>query len=119
MDGVAMNGQDPTKLREPRGASQINDERALRQKAQEAIKNGRLPAMDARRTWGGPGNGATTCSVCGEAVKAGEMELEIEYRRDGRTDGLDHYHFHVRCFAAWECESRSHLAHGTITNGWV
>jgi hypothetical protein len=56
------------------------------------------------------------CSVCGEPVKQGEMELEVEYRRDGRTSDLDHYFLHVRCFAAWECESRNHLAHRTTSS---
>ena len=68
--------------------------------------------MEPRRTWGGPGSGAA-CSVCGEPVKQREMELEIEFSLDRRTSSLDHYHFHVQCFTAWESESRNHLAHGT------
>ena len=30
--------------------------------------------------------------------------MEIEYRRDDATRGLDNYHLHLRCFAAWELE---------------
>jgi hypothetical protein len=88
----------------------------LREKALDAIKNGTLPAMAPRCTWGGPGNGKS-CAVCGEPVKRSEMELEIEYPRDGKgAAGRDHYHFHIRCFAAWEFESRNHLTHGTISS---
>ena len=90
----------------------MNDEGPLREKAREAIKNGKLPAMQPRRTWGGPGSG-TVCSVCGEPVNQDQMELEIEYRRNGRSSDLDHYFFHVQCFTAWECESRNQLANGT------
>jgi hypothetical protein len=90
----------------------MNNESPLREKAREAIRNGKLPTMEARRTWGGPGSG-TVCSMCGEPVRQGEMELEVEYRRDGKTSDLGHYFFHIRCFAAWQCESRNHLAHRT------
>jgi hypothetical protein len=31
-------------------------------------------------------------------------ELEIQFARDGDNPGLDKYHVHVRCFAAWEFE---------------
>jgi hypothetical protein len=43
------------------------------------------------------------------------MELEIEYRRNGATPGLDKYYLHIRCFAVWECEM-AHLAEGTISS---
>jgi len=88
----------------------MNNEATLREKAREAIQSGKLPAMKPSRTWGGPGSG-TECSVCGEPVKPDQMELEIEYCNGGTPD-LDHYHLHVRCFAAWECESPNHLAPG-------
>jgi hypothetical protein len=90
----------------------VNDEGALREKAREAVQSGKLTALKPSRTWGGPGSG-TPCSVCGEPVRPGQMELEIEYRRDGDAPGLDNYRLHVRCFAVWECESRHHLAPGT------
>ena len=90
----------------------MNNEATLREKAREVIQSGKLPAMKPSRTWGGPGSG-TECSVCGEPVKPDQMELEIEYCNGGTRD-LDHYHLHVRCFAAWECESPNHLASGTI-----
>ena len=92
----------------------MNDERALHKKAREAIQSGRLPAMKPSRTWGGPGSG-TPCSVCGEPVTQAQMELEIEYRRNGATPGLDNHYLHIRCFAVWECEI-AQLANGTISS---
>jgi hypothetical protein len=83
----------------------MNDERALHKKAREAIQSGRLPAMKPSRTWGGPGSG-TPCSVCSEPVTQGQMELEIEYRRN----------LHIRCFAVWECERQNRLAPGAIAS---
>jgi hypothetical protein len=32
------------------------------------------------------------------------MEFEIQFARDSQEPGLDKYHVHVRCFAAWEFE---------------
>jgi hypothetical protein len=34
------------------------------------------------------------------------MEFEIEFARDGAgtAAGLDKFHVHIRCFAAWEFE---------------
>jgi hypothetical protein len=42
-------------------------------------------------------------------VKKDEMEFEIEFAHDGSNleAGLDKYHVHIRCFAAWEFERRS------------
>jgi hypothetical protein len=85
----------------------MKDECFLREKAQEAIRSGKLPAVKPGRTWGGPGNG-TRCSMCGEPVTQGQMELEIE-------TGLDKCYLHVRCFAVWECEI-AHLTNGTISS---
>lgn len=33
-----------------------------------------------------------------------ELEFQIEFARDGDNPGLDRYHVHIRCFAAWEFE---------------
>jgi len=52
---------------------------------------------------GGPGVGAR-CTVCGEAVTKDQMEFEVQFARDGDNPGLDKFHVHVRCFAAWEFE---------------
>jgi hypothetical protein len=35
-----------------------------------------------------------------------QLEFEIQFRRDGDNPGLDKFHVHIRCFAAWEFERR-------------
>ncbi len=67
------------------------------------MRSGKLPARSPDGTWGGPGVGAP-CPVCGRRVTKGEMEFEIQFARDGDAPGLDNFHFHIRCFAAWELE---------------
>jgi hypothetical protein len=42
--------------------------------------------------------------VCGDAIPRQQSELEIEFNRHGVMPGLARYHFHPRCFAAWEFE---------------
>ena len=79
------------------------DESVLRAKAREVVRAGKLPNRRPDRTWGGPGVGAP-CSVCGGAVTKEQMELEIQFAHDGAVPGLDKFHIHVRCFAAWEFE---------------
>jgi len=82
------------------------DEAALAAKARDAIRAGRRPAQPASRTFGGPGTGAI-CAVCGEPVTRSQMELEIEFNRHGTAPGLDRYHLHTKCFAAWEAECKT------------
>ncbi|HEY7652241.1 MAG TPA: hypothetical protein VIG07_05410 [Methylomirabilota bacterium] len=84
------------------------DEPLLRAKARAAVQNGELPSRAPDRTWGGPGVGAA-CAVCEQPVRKDEMEFEIEFAHDGSNleAGLDKYHVHIRCFAAWEFERRS------------
>ena len=79
------------------------DEPVLRAKARAAVQNGKLPGRKADRTWGGPGVGAE-CAVCELPVTKDQMEFEIQFARDGDHPGLDKFHVHVRCFAAWEFE---------------
>jgi hypothetical protein len=79
------------------------DEPLLRQKARAAVRTGKLPARKPDRTWGGPGIGAE-CAVCEQPVTHDEMEFEIQFVRDGDNPGLDKFHVHIRCFAAWEFE---------------
>jgi hypothetical protein len=35
-----------------------------------------------------------------------EVEFDIQFARDGDNPGLDKFHLHIRCFAAWEFERR-------------
>jgi hypothetical protein len=79
------------------------DEPLLREKARAVVQSGKLPSRRPDRTWGGPGVGAE-CTVCGMPVTTDELEFEIQFARDGSNPGLDKFHLHVRCFAAWEFE---------------
>ncbi len=79
------------------------DEPRLREQAREVIKSGKLPSRNPDRTWGGPGVGVT-CSVCEKPVTKDQLEFEVQFARDGDNPGLDKYHVHIRCFAAWEFE---------------
>jgi len=78
------------------------DEPRLREQAREAVRSGKLPSRSPDRTWGGPGVGAP-CQVCDKPVTHSEMEFEIQFEQEG-GGGLDKFHVHVRCFAAWEFE---------------
>lgn len=82
----------------------VNDERALRIRAREAMKAGSLPERPPERMWGGPGGGCL-CAVCGRNIGKEEMEFELQF--SSTEEGFKSYHVHVRCFAAWELERRS------------
>jgi hypothetical protein len=84
----------------------VPEEHILRDKARAAIQSGKLPARGPDRTWGGPGVGAL-CAVCELPVNKDDLEFEVQFARDGGSPGLDKFHAHVRCFAAWELERRS------------
>lgn len=79
------------------------DEETVRAKARSVIQKGKLPSRTPDRTWGGPGVGAL-CVICDLPVRPTEMEFEIQFQRNGDNPGLDKYHVHIRCFAAWEFE---------------
>jgi hypothetical protein len=93
----------------------MNDENALREKARQAIQGGMLPNRSQDRMWGGPGAGSN-CVICNESVNREELEVEIEYARDGDNPRVNTYHFHVRCFGAWEFE-RLHPDHRAFSSG--
>jgi hypothetical protein len=37
-------------------------------------------------------------------VTKDELEFEIQFAHDGSDPGLNTFHVHIRCFAAWELE---------------
>ena len=82
------------------------DEPILRQKAREAILSGRLPVARPSRTVYGHSAGAT-CVVCGDPVRRGEMNYELEFRASPPPDAgpeVRRCHLHHRCFVAWQFE---------------
>ena len=85
--------------------SQVPDETLLRQKALAVVENGKLPKRRPDRTWGGPGVGAS-CTICELPIPEDQMEFEIEFAHNGDSPGLDKFHVHIRCYAAWEFERR-------------
>ena len=86
------------------------DEVLLRVRARAAIQDGKLPSRRPDRTWGGPGVGAL-CAVCEMPVTNNELEFEIQFAHDGDNPGLDKFHLHLRCFAAWEFERTNNHNH--------
>ena len=78
-------------------------EQTVRMKAHVAMQSGKIPSCPPDRTWGGPGVGAP-CAICDLPVKRDELEFEIQFAFDGAVPGLDKFHLHLRCFAAWEFE---------------
>jgi hypothetical protein len=83
--------------------STVPEESILRAKAREVIRTGKLPSRRPDGTFGGPGVGAL-CSVCGEPARKDQLEFEIQFAHDGAMPGVDSFHLHIRCFAAWELE---------------
>ena len=69
------------------------DDRSLREKAREAIQNGKLPTRSPDRILGGPGCGEA-CALCGETLQRNRMELEAEFRVEGEIHELHKYHLH-------------------------
>jgi hypothetical protein len=81
----------------------VPDEPLPREQAREAIRAGKLPSRCRDRMFGEPGSGQP-CVVCSKPLTRDEMMVELEFHRHGVTPGLDRYHLHHRCFAAWEFE---------------
>src|SRR5687767_8679134 len=75
---------------------------ALRARARQAIRSGKLPSRDPGNVWGGPGRGEC-CALCNAAVGRGDLEFEIELASlDG--SGPDTFRFHSGCWTAWHHE---------------
>jgi hypothetical protein len=84
----------------------MSDELIVRTKARAVIEAGTLPNRHPDRIWGGPGVG-TDCAICAAPVTRAEVEYEIEFARNGEGSGVDTYHVHMRCLAAWISERSS------------
>src|SRR5262245_55084724 len=77
-------------------------ESSFRQQARRAISEGRLPTGRPGTVQDAAGRGAT-CGVCDLPVEAGEMEFAVDALvSDGTTARREMFHFHVRCFVAWD-----------------
>jgi len=73
----------------------------LRAHARRALQVGRLPIGGVPgHTWGGPGHGQP-CALCHRAVTDTDVEFDVI-----ESQAADDYHFHVRCFMAWDAERR-------------
>jgi hypothetical protein len=77
----------------------------LQRRAREALAAGLIPRERPSGLWGGKGSGEP-CPVCGHAIDAAEMELEVEFSGVGGR-GAREFHLHLQCFAAWEIERRA------------
>jgi hypothetical protein len=98
--------ESPPDLPSDTGAGQMLEECSLREKAREARSSGQLPLAKPDRRYGRRGSGKA-CAVCGVVVNQHGVELELEFDRPGIAQGLDRYHVHPPCFAAWELEGEN------------
>jgi hypothetical protein len=64
-----------------------------------SLGSAELPDRDPGRIWGGPSPGGP-CAVCRAPIGPGELEIEIEFLRNGDSADADSYHIHPKCFAA-------------------
>jgi hypothetical protein len=71
------------------------DEPLLCEKAREVVEQGKMPNRQPDRLWGRPG-ASVACTVCNLQVYKDEMELEVEFVRDGASPNFDVYQLHVR-----------------------
>jgi hypothetical protein len=79
------------------------NEHEIRALARTVLRAGTMPRRDPDRTWGGLGIGMP-CSVCAQPIPRDDVEYELQFSHGGPRPGLDRFHLHLRCFAAWEME---------------
>jgi hypothetical protein len=72
----------------------------LHHTAREGLATGRLPRLHSQCIWGGYGRG-DICSLCGEPIRASEVEFELAERAAGTGTAL---RFHITCHAIWQLE---------------
>jgi hypothetical protein len=68
--------------------------------ARRLIAAGTLPMHDKVKTFGGRSTGST-CRLCGEPIRAGQAEIELEDSAT-RTATI----LHPECYAAWLAASQ-------------
>jgi hypothetical protein len=81
----------------------MSNEIAVIAQGRHALSGDEIPRRDADRTWGGL-RADMPCTICAKRVTVSQMEYALQFRQDGATPGLDRYHLHLRCFAAWQME---------------
>jgi hypothetical protein len=73
----------------------------------QRLLDGTLPRVKPSAMWGGPG-AERECRACGLIVTQDQMEFELEFGDEPRSQVLRTaslvLHFHATCFAAWELE---------------
>ena len=77
----------------------------LHRNAREALRAGKLPNRRPDRMWGGHGNGADACTLCGKVLGPEDVSLDLEYG-DPADPPLLTYSVHLQCFSAWDDERR-------------
>lgn len=91
------------------GEPSDRDTEALRARARERMRQGRLPRTKAARTWGGLGSGLA-CDLCDAAILSSEPEFELQLDLSMPSESV---RFHRQCHAIWsEALERDSLAYG-------
>jgi hypothetical protein len=73
------------------------DMEALRARADERLRQGRLPRMKAVRTWGGLGSGLP-CALCDAAILSSEPEFELQL---DLSPSVPTVRLHRQCHSIW------------------
>jgi hypothetical protein len=81
----------------------VPDKPRLREQARDAIRARKMPTRSYDRMFSGPGS-EEPCAVCGKTLPRAEVEIELEFNRHGATPGIERFHLHHLCYAAWEFE---------------
>ena len=65
----------------------------------------KLPNRSPDRCWAGTSSGAS-CVICGQLVKADEIEFELEFATADDGNVPENHHVHRGCFLTWDSERR-------------
>ena len=75
----------------------------IRALARQALEDGRLPRREPDGTWGGKA-ADVPCAICGERIRPDHWSTSCNSGMTASKRGVDVFHLHLRCFAAWEME---------------